>query len=667
VRDTGHRTSRVATVALTIRSVNDDPAFAAATAERSVSESAEEGDNVGAPFTAVDIDTGDTLTYRLSGVDAFSFDINPDSGQITVASGVTFDAVTQDTFEVTVEARDGNGGRASIDVTIAVSSTPTPPAVFFSGGLGTGGGGVPPPGPTPSEADFEWTVERDIEALDSGHGSATGMWSDGATLWLLDNPEGAGDALYAYDRATGERAPGREFTLDERNRAPRGAWSDGETIWISDSGQERLFAHDLATGERDEERDIELAARNADPRGIWSDGSVVWVLDSGRAALFAYDLESGELLAECALDAANSDLRGIWSDGVTLWVSDHGAKRLLAYRLPAREERAASGDGKALERVPGEDFAEPGRVGNNSPRGIWSDGSVMYVADANDGRVYTYNMPDAWDARLASLELPGVDIGGFDPARTAYEGVPEGGATQTTVSAASAQDGSTVDIAPPDADGGADGHQVDLARAGEITVIVTSPDGSRERVYTVALAGGAPPASCLGGDVAVGFSLLIYAGGSLDELESCAEGRHLAALYALEGGEFVPYVLGAPGIVNRPFRELYAEGVPGLTPLTVRSEGPASARPGAPVAAGPWESCLRGETSRGLSHVLYEGGGVGDLAGCAEELGLAALYALHGGQFVPYILGAPDFVNSAFGELFAGGVAAGTPLVARRE
>ena len=35
------------------------------------------------------------------------------------------------------------------------------------------------------------------------------------------------------------------------------------------------------------------------------------------------------------------------------------------------------------------------------PRGIWSDGDVMYVAVESDGKVYTYNMPDAIDARLA--------------------------------------------------------------------------------------------------------------------------------------------------------------------------------------------------------------------------------------------------------------------------
>ncbi|MYH40399.1 MAG: tandem-95 repeat protein [Chloroflexi bacterium] len=656
--------------------VNDAPTYASATVTFQVSEDSEPGEDVGYPLTARDVD-GDTLTYSLTG--STRFVIHAESGQITTADYL--DAIVGPTHTVAVTATDSASPplAATIEVTIAVvvgaadeSSPPSGPSGASPGGGGgsaivlpPGGGGGGPPGPAPSDVDFEWTVERDIDELDEGNDWPSGLWSGGEIVWILDNPDGAGDAMYAYDRETGERLDEREFELDGRNGAPRGVWSDGDTVWVSDSGQERLFAYDLKTGERLPERDIALIRRNGDARGIWSDGEAIWVLN-GNPSLFAYDLETGALLGEHELADANSTPHGLWSDGVTLWVSNHDPKHLFAYRLPVPLAEPPE-DPPTLARVPDEDFAELSSAGNNSPRGIWSDGELMYVADENDDRVYTYNMPDAWDARLASLSLEGVDIGEFDPDRTGYEGVPREGAMQTTVAAAAAQDGATVDIAPPDSDGDADGHQVDLAGAAEITVTVTSPDGSRVRVYTVALAGGAPPASCLSGDVSVGFSLLIYEGGSLEELESCAESRHVNALYALEGGEFVPYVLGAPGFVNSAFSALYAEGVPGLTPLTVRSEGPASAGPGAPVVAGPWESCLRGETSRGLSHVLYEGGGVADLAACAEELGLAALYALDAGEFVPYILGAPAFVNRAFGELFPGGVAAGTPLVARRE
>ena len=487
-RDAGGLSSGVATVALTIDGVNDAPAFASATVERRVSASADPGTEVGAPVTATDIDTGDTHTYSLAGADAGSFDIGRDSGQITVAAGVTFDIATQDTYEVTVTATDsGTPPRsASVDVTITVTTGPVGPPILI--GIGGGGGGGPS-GPEPSEVDFEWTVEHDIDELDSGHDVPTGMWSDGATLWLLDNPDGTGDAVYAYSLESGERAEDRDFELSETNRAPRGVWSDRTTIWIADSGPDRLFAHDIATGERTPERDIELDDRNADPRGIWSDGETMWVLDNRRNALFAYDLGSGELLGEYALADANDGPHGIWSDLTTIWVSNHDPKQLFAYRLPRVPEQPAAeaADPIPLERVPDEDFTEPGRVSNNSPRGIWSDGDVMYVADENDGKVYSYNMPDAIDARLASLSLEGVEIGEFSAARTEYEGVPGDGVTETTVAAEAVQDGASVDTWPADADEDAGGHQVEFGGVEEIVVAVTSADGSRERLYRVSL------------------------------------------------------------------------------------------------------------------------------------------------------------------------------------
>ncbi len=90
----------------------------------------------------------------------------------------------------------------------------------------------------------------------------------------------------------------------------------------------------------------------------------------------------------------------------------------------------------------------------------------------------------------------------------------------------------------------------------------------------------------------------------------------------------------------------------------------------APVASGvtwPWAACLQGEIVEGFSLVLYEGGSVDDLAACAEEAGLAALHALDDGGWVSYILGAPEFVNLAFGELFTDGLPAVTPLVGKRD
>ena len=84
---------------------------------------------------------------------------------------------------------------------------------------------------------------------------------------------------------------------------------------------------------------------------------------------------------------------------------------------------------------------------------------------------------------------------------------------------------------------------------------VTSADGSREKSYRVRLGAeevaepaaeevaeptpeeaAGPAADCLRGDIAVGFSLVVYAGGSIEDLVACAESRNVTALYALDGG-----------------------------------------------------------------------------------------------------------------------------------
>ena len=584
------------------------------------------------------------------------------------------------TLTVTDDGAGALRGIATIAVVVG-GSLPSGPVIIGGGvggggiGGGGGGGGGGPSGPTPSTVDFEWTVKHDLAALEDDHDTPTGMWGDGTTLWVLENGAGADDAVYAYDLGSGERDEEAELGLAERNRAPRGIWSDRETVWVSDSGQDRIFAYEIGSGERDKEAEFELARRNGDARGIWSDGETLWVLDGVKDSLFGYDLKTGELQGEYSLAERNGDPRGLWSDGVSLWVSDHELKQLWAYELPEPGDTAAGEDDEllVLKRVGKEDFTELSRASNNSPRGLWSDGAVMYVADANDGKVYTYNVPDAIDARLVSLRLEGVDIGEFHPDQTEYEGAPGEGVTTTTVEATAAQRGASVVIEPGDADGNAEnGHQIVLRSGTEVTISITSPDGSRERVYRVRLGAEAlvgPSSHCFRGDVLEGFSHVVFEGGSLENLIVCAVSRNVVALYVLEGGLYVPFVIDAPYFVNEAFSELYPDGIPPLTPLIVASEGPPSAGPFAGEISDEEQfilrssGCLRGEIAAGFSAVVFPGGSVQALEACARDLDLAALYVLHEGQWVSFILGAPDFVNEAFHELFPDGLSPVTPLV----
>ena len=371
-----------------------------------------------------------------------------------------------------------------------------------------------------SSVDYEWSVEHDLDALDVHNDRSAGLWSDGATLWITEYEPGEFGAVYAYDLPRGERVAHLEFELDRANRAPNGIASDGATVWVSDDRERRLFAYDLATGERAEHLDIPFAAEMAEARGLWVDDGRLWAVDAERDLLVVIDLESGDYLDNYRLNPENRNAHGIWSDGVTLWISDHSAKSLFAYLLPTPRD-----DGRrfALTREPERDFTALSQARNSSPRGIWSDGGVMYVADGSDGHIYSYNMPDATDARLTSLTLSVVDIGEFIPTRSDYEGIARPGVAESTVDPHRAQPRARVVIAPPDSDRFTTGHQVPIADGAEVTVTVTSPDRSRTRTYRVRIDQEPLPA-CLQGAVSVGVNLVSYEGGTVRELVSCAEG-----------------------------------------------------------------------------------------------------------------------------------------------
>ena len=204
----------------------------------------------------------------------------------------------------------------------------------------------------------------------------------------------------------------------------------------------------------------------------------------------------------------------------------------------------------------------------------------MYVADANDGKVYSYNMPDEIDARLASLELTGVNFGDFSPLRFDYasDTIPHGNIA--TLTATPAQSDASVEVEPADHDGDlANGRQLRLLPGLEITVTVTSPDRSRMRVYRLLLGdeeatGPASRTACETSSPSASTRSRTRAAVVAD-LEACASGLDVISLYALDAdGKYVSYILGAPEFVNRAFVELFADGVPADASMIAKRDAP---------------------------------------------------------------------------------------------
>ena len=109
-------------VTITVTDENEAPAFATPTAERSVAENTAAGASIGEPVAAMDVDSGDTLTYTLGGTDAASFDIESTTtgGQLRTLAALDYE--TQTDYEVTVIATDKAGLTGEITVTITVTN-----------------------------------------------------------------------------------------------------------------------------------------------------------------------------------------------------------------------------------------------------------------------------------------------------------------------------------------------------------------------------------------------------------------------------------------------------------------------------------------------------------------------------------------------------------------
>ena len=81
---------------------------------------------------------------------------------------------------------------------------------------------------------------------------------------------------------------------------------------------------------------------------------------------------------DITLDSQNGNPRGVWSDGTTVWVVDAQRHKLYAYTLSSGARD--SGKDIALDSA------------NRNAEGVWSDGTTIWVADDSDEKLYAYTL-----------------------------------------------------------------------------------------------------------------------------------------------------------------------------------------------------------------------------------------------------------------------------------
>ena len=95
---------------------------------REVPETAGQGTSVGDPVTALDLNTGDTLTYSLDDPGP-KFDINSATSQVTVAANNSLDYETEPDHEVKVTVTDPGGLSDTIYVKVIITGVNEPPVI----------------------------------------------------------------------------------------------------------------------------------------------------------------------------------------------------------------------------------------------------------------------------------------------------------------------------------------------------------------------------------------------------------------------------------------------------------------------------------------------------------------------------------------------------------
>ena len=231
--------------------------------------------------------------------------------------------------------------------------------------------------------------------LASENNRLSSIWSDGNTMWVLNNANTA--KIFAYSMTTVSGAKIRLPMRDINNVSGLGAnggintngiFSDGNTMWVPFiGGSGDTWAFNIRTGTRDMSKDFILF----DPiQQGFVYGTTIYGTDhnfNGNpiiSVIRAFNLSNKSRISSQDFNtlsgARNTLPSGLWTDGETMWVADSGDDKIYAYNLQTKA------------RDESKDFNTLLGAGNTNPRGIWSDGQTMWVGDRDDNKIYAYDM-----------------------------------------------------------------------------------------------------------------------------------------------------------------------------------------------------------------------------------------------------------------------------------
>ncbi|WP_420446766.1 choice-of-anchor R domain-containing protein [Candidatus Poriferisodalis sp.] len=267
-----------------------------------------------------------------------------------------------------------------------------------------------PPQPTKARVDFSGTIRfSDFVDLYRLNDFPQGVWGTDETIWVSNDSFTTNNKIYAYNRNDGSRDTANDFdTLNAAgNTHVRGICSDRTTMFVADAQDDKVFAYKMSDQTRDAAKDISLASGNGDPTGVWCDGDTVWVANDGSGTnnkIYAYKRSDGTRDSAKDMDALHlstgtgstnaSQPRGLWSNGTTMFVTDSEDEKIYAFK----HSDESQDDAKNLAL----------RSANSDARGLWFDGRALWVVDEVDNRLYVYDLPGGQDPNTPAAGLPSI-------------------------------------------------------------------------------------------------------------------------------------------------------------------------------------------------------------------------------------------------------------------
>jgi len=210
-----------------------------------------------------------------------------------------------------------------------------------------------------------WSGEVETVAA-TGFTDPRDITTDGVNLYVLDT---GNNSIRQIDIVTEAGS-----TLASGFNGPRGITTDGVNLYVSDTGNNSVKKVVIATGAVST-----VAAGFNSPTGITTDGVNLYVNDAGNNSVKKVVIATG---AVSTVATGFNSPAGITTDGVSLYVTDIARNIVLKVDIAAGSVSVLAGSG-----APGSADGAGTFASFNSPSGITTDGSGLYLTDTNNNTV----------------------------------------------------------------------------------------------------------------------------------------------------------------------------------------------------------------------------------------------------------------------------------------